>query len=91
MEPRTMSTSHEAATKPDAAPAFGWWAFGALIFYSASLLVFCGVVTMLNYSQVEGLQTKFAVAAPPHLAIAPVKIAGDGPTPPRTVCYQLAE
>jgi len=86
-----MHTPHEPATKPDAVPAFGWWAFGALIFYSASLLVFCGVVTMLNYSSVDGLQSRFAAAAPPHLAIAQIKVAGDGPTPPRTVCYQLAE
>jgi hypothetical protein len=86
-----MRTSHEHATAPDAAPAFGWWTFGALIFYSASLLVFCGVVTMLNYSPVDGSQTKFAAAAPPHLAIAPIKVAGDALTSPRVVCYQLAE
>jgi hypothetical protein len=86
-----MRTSHEHATAPDAAPAFGWWTFGALILYSASLLVFCGVVTVLNYSPVDGSQTKLAAAAPPHLAIAPVKVAGDGLTASRTVCYQLAE
>jgi hypothetical protein len=86
-----MHTPHEPATKPDAVPAFGWWAFSALIFYSASLLVFCGVVTMLNYSPVDGLQARFAAAAPPHLAIAPIKVAGDALTAPRTVCYQLAE
>ena len=86
-----MRTSHEHATAPDAAPAFSWWTFGALIFYSASLLVFCGVVTMLNYSPVDGSQTKLAAAAPPHLAIAPIKVAGDALTAPRTVCYQLAE
>ena len=86
-----MRTSHEHATAPDAAPAFGWWTFGALIFYSVSLLVFCGVVTVLNYSPVDGSQTKLAAAAPPHLAIAPVKVGGDALTSARTVCYQLAE
>jgi quinol-cytochrome oxidoreductase complex cytochrome b subunit len=91
MEPRTMRISDESATPPTAAPAFGWWTFGALILYSASLLVFCGVVTMLNYSPVDGSQSKLAAAAPPHLAIAPIKVAGDALTAPRTVCYQLAE
>ena len=86
-----MHTPHEPATKPDAVPAFGWWTFGALILYSASLLVFCGVVTVLNYSPVDGLQTRLAAAAPPHLAIAPVKVSGDALTSPRTVCYQLSE
>ena len=88
-----MRTSHEQATAPahDAAPAFGWWTFGALIFYSASLLVFCGIVTMLNYSPVDVSQTKLAAAAPPHLSIAPIRAAGDALTAPHTVCYQLVE
>ena len=77
---------------PDAPPVLRWWTFGVLILYIASLLVFCGVVTIRNHPLGQGLQTGLAAAAaPPHLPIAPFKVASverAGP-PPRTVCYQV--
>ena len=86
-----MRSSPEPTPPADAASAFGWRTFGALIFYSAGLLIFCGVVTMLNYAPVDRAQPTFAAAAPPHLPIAPIKLAGDAVMGPHTVCYQLAE
>jgi hypothetical protein len=50
--------------------AFRWWTYGALILYTASLLVLCGFVTSQKYSLADGLSTISAAAKPPHLPIA---------------------
>jgi hypothetical protein len=50
--------------------AFRWWTYGALILYTASLLVLCGYVTSQRYSLADGLSTLSAAAQPPHLPIA---------------------
>src|SRR5258705_12647995 len=50
--------------------AFHWWTYGALILYTASLLVLCGFVTTQKYSLADGLPTPSATAKPPHLPIA---------------------
>ena len=50
--------------------AFRWWTYGALILYTASLLVLCGYVTSQKYSLADGLSTLSAAAQPPHLPIA---------------------
>src|SRR3954466_3122473 len=66
--------------------AFRWWTYGALILYTASLLVLCGYVTSQKYSLADGLSTLSAAAQPPHLPIAlyrggdPV-LAGAAPHP----------
>ena len=49
---------------------FRWWTYGALILYTASLLVLCGFVTIQKYSLADGLPTLSAAAKPPHLPIA---------------------
>jgi hypothetical protein len=49
---------------------FRWWTYGALILYTASLLVLCGFVTIQKYSLADGLPTISAAAKPPHLPIA---------------------
>ena len=49
---------------------FRWWTYGALILYTASLLVLCGFVTSQKYSLADGLSTISAAAKPPHLPIA---------------------
>ena len=93
MESPPMRTSIESTPPPDAPPAFRWWTFGVLILYSASLLVFCGFVTVQKYSSNDGPQIGWAAANPPHLAIAPFRLANvalPGP-PPRMVCYQVAD
>src|ERR1700704_1539338 len=51
--------------------AFRWWTYGALILYTASLLVLCGFVTSQKYSLADGLSTISAAAKPPRLPIAP--------------------
>ena len=50
--------------------AFRWWTYGALILYTASLLVLCGYVTSQKYSLADGLSTLSAAAQPPHLPIS---------------------
>ena len=50
--------------------AFRWWTYGALILYTASLLVLCGYVTSQRYSLADGLSSLSAAAQPPHLPIA---------------------
>ena len=42
--------------------AFRWWTYGALILYTASLLVLCGYVTSQKYSLADGLPTPSATA-----------------------------
>ena len=49
---------------------FRWWTYGALILYTASLLVLCGYVTSQKYSLTDGLSTLSAAAQPPHPPIA---------------------
>jgi hypothetical protein len=78
----------------DGPPAFRWWTFGILIAYIASLLVFCGVVTVRHYSPADALRGRLAASNPPHLPIASFDMAHaelGGTPPPRMVCYQMAE
>src|SRR3954463_514452 len=55
--------------------AFRWWTYGALILYTASLLVLCGYVTSQKYSLADGLSTLSAAAHPPH---RPTALSGSG-------------
>jgi hypothetical protein len=48
---------------------FRWWTYGALILYTASLLVLCGFVTARN-TRWPIVSTLPAAAQPPHLPIA---------------------
>jgi hypothetical protein len=98
MEAPTMNKSFETAPRVEFPPSFRWWTFGVLILYSAALLVFCTVVTVQNYSASDGLgvRSRSAAVNPPHLAIAPLKLAnlanlGTSETAPRTVCYQVSD
>jgi quinol-cytochrome oxidoreductase complex cytochrome b subunit len=89
-----MRESLEPMAPPDAPPAFRWWTFGILIAYTASLLVFCGVVTARHYSPADALRGRLAASNPPHLPIASSNMAQaelGGTPPPRMVCYQVAE
>lgn len=93
-----MSKSIETKPTVEVPPSFRSWTFGVLILYSAALLVFCTVVTVQNYSATDGLgvQSRLATMNPPHLAIAPLKLAnlanlGASETAPRTVCYQVSD
>jgi hypothetical protein len=99
----TMRETLESMAPPDAPPAFRWWTFGILIAYTASLLVFCGVVTARHYSPADALSGRLAASIPPHLPIASFNVAPSsmgsfnvahvelGGTSPRWVCYQVAE
>jgi hypothetical protein len=73
---------------PDDPLAFRWWTFGALIFYTAALLVLCGVVAMQKYYPVDGLQGMSA-----NMPITMPKIAtlGQIGATTRTPCYQDAD
>ena len=98
-----MRESLEPMARPDGPPAFRWWTFGILIAYTASLLVFCGVVTIRHYSPTDALSGQLAASNPPHLPIASFNVAPSnmgsfnvahvelGGTAPRWVCYQVAE
>jgi hypothetical protein len=77
----------------DAFPAFRWWTFAVLIFYTASLLGFCGFVTLQKYPPADVLQGRSVASNPPHLSMLPFKVAHveqDG-TPLRMVCYQVSD
>jgi hypothetical protein len=89
----TRPTKVEAAPAADAAPAFRWWTFAALIAYTASLLVFCGYVTLQSYSAADALQGPLAAAQPPHLSMLPFKLAhvGEDGRPLRMECYQVSD
>jgi hypothetical protein len=83
--------------KADAAPAFRWWTFAVLAVYTASLLAFCGFVTLQSYSPVDALQGRPVASNPPHLPTPPFKVAHvernveqDG-RPLRMVCYQVSD
>lgn len=104
MHNSTMALSGEVATgfgarsvkvgepTADASPAFRWWTFAVLIFYTASLLVFCGFVTLQKYSPADVLQGRSVASNPPH-PMLPFKVAHveqDGP-PLRMVCYQVSD
>jgi hypothetical protein len=98
-----MRETLESMAPPDTPPAFSWWTFGILIAYTAALLVFCGVVTVRQYSPADALSGRLAVPTPPHLAIASFNGAPSnmgsfnvahielGGTSPRWACYQVAE
>jgi quinol-cytochrome oxidoreductase complex cytochrome b subunit len=98
-----MRESLESMAPRDAPPAFRWWTFGILIAYTASLLVFCGVVTVWHYSPTDALRGRLAASNPPHLPIASFNAAPSsmgsfnvahvelGGTAPRWVCYQMPE
>lgn len=88
----TRQAKGEPALAADAAPAFRWWTFAALIAYTVSLLVFCGYVT-LRYPAADALQGRLAASSPPHLpmlSFKPAHVAQDG-RPLRMVCYQVAD
>ncbi len=88
-----MHKSNEPVPAVDAASRFRWQTFGILIAYTASLLGFCGFVTLQGHSPADAVQSRLAVSSPPHLPIAPFRLANaelSGP-PPRTVCYQLPD
>jgi hypothetical protein len=64
-----MRESTETVRAGDA-PPFRWWTFGALIVYTAALLVFCAVVTVKYYSPGDAVLGRLTAASPPHLPIA---------------------
>jgi hypothetical protein len=73
--------------------AFRWWTYGALILYTASLLVLCAFVTIEKYSLADGLPTVAASANPPHLPIAiyrsgDLALAGSATLPS---CHQASD
>jgi hypothetical protein len=90
---KTRQTKLEPAPMADAAPAFRWWTFVVLTVYTASLLAFCGFVTLQNYSPVDALQGRLVASNPPHLPMPPFKVANverDG-RPLRIVCYRVSD
>ena len=88
-----MHESNEPVPAVDAAPRLRWQTFGILIFYTASLLGFCGFVTLQGHSPADALHSGLTVSSPPHLPIAPLGLANAelSAPPPRTVCYQLPD
>ena len=81
------------APAADAAPVFRWWTFAVLAVYTASLLVFCGFVTLQKYSPVDALQGRLVASSPPHVPMLPFKVAHveqDG-RPLRMVCYHVSD
>jgi hypothetical protein len=93
MEAPMLRQSIKSAPTADDDFALRWWTYGLLIFYVASLLVFCGLVAIQEYYPAEGLRGVSASANPSHLPIAPFKIAKLGITgpSPRTVCYEVLD
>jgi hypothetical protein len=72
---------------------FRWWTYGALILYTASLLVLCGFVTTQKYSLADSLPTLPSAAQPPHLPIAlyrsgDLAVAGSATQPG---CHQASD
>jgi hypothetical protein len=89
-----MRESLKSMAPPDAPPAFRWWTFGILIAYTATLLVFCAVVTVRHYSPTDALRGQLVASNPPHLPIASFDLAHaelGGTSPPRKVCDQATE
>ncbi len=73
----------------DDGPAFRWWTCGVLMFYSASLLVFCGLVTLQKDHPADGLKSESASAdpRPPPVAICTIANPGLSGYQTRTLCY----
>jgi hypothetical protein len=72
---------------------FRWWTYGALILYTASLLVLCGFVTSQKYSLADSFPTLPVAAQPPHLPIAlyrsgDLAVAGSATQPS---CHQASD
>jgi hypothetical protein len=66
-----------------------WWTYGLLVFYCASLLVFCGLVAAQEYYPAPRILA--AAAAPPHPApFKTANLAQGGPAT-RTVCYEVLD
>jgi hypothetical protein len=88
-----MRKSIDPTATADADLDLRWWTYGLLIFYSASLLVFCGLVAVQEYYPADGPRTVSAVANPPRPPMAPFKIANLGLSGPstRTVCYEVLD
>ena len=56
MEAPMTCKSIKGTLTADDGPAFRWWTCGVLMFYSASLLVFCGLVTLQKDHPADGLR-----------------------------------
>jgi hypothetical protein len=88
-----MCKSIKPTPRVDDHLAFRWWTYGALILYTASLLVLCGFVTTQKLSLADGLSTITAAAKPPHLPIAfyrsgDLVVAGSATLPS---CHQASD
>jgi hypothetical protein len=88
-----MSKSIKPEPTVDEHLTFRWWTYGALILYTASLLVLCGFVTSQKYSLADSFPALPTAAQPPHLPIALYR-SGDlmvaGPTT-QPSCHEASD
>ena len=89
MEAPMTCKSIKGTLTADDGPAFRWWTCGVLMFYSASLLVFCGLVTLQKDHPADGLKSESAAAdpRPPSVAICTVADPGLSGYQTRTLCH----